>query len=109
MTRKDYVKIAEIISYNKQLRRLDQEEASRIIYSLTQDMAQMLKVDNPRFDTDKFMVTDKMQEYVDAGGEILACGTCLKIRNSGGSEMCSLTTMQDLYDLINESDKVISI
>lgn len=66
-------------------------------------------VESETIDTDKFMVTDKMQEYVDAGGEILACGTCLKIRNSGGSEMCSLTTMQDLYDLINESDKVISI
>ena len=66
-------------------------------------------VESETIDTDKFMVTDKMKEYVDAGGEILACGTCLKIRNSGGSEMCSLTTMQDLYDLINESDKVISI
>ena len=66
-------------------------------------------VESETLDTDKFMVTDKMQEYVDAGGEILACGTCLKIHNSGGSEMCSLTTMQDLYDLINESDKVISI
>lgn len=50
-----------------------------------------------------------MQEYVDAGGEILACGSCLQIRNSNGTEMCPLSTMQDLYDLINVSDKVISI
>lgn len=59
--------------------------------------------------TEKFNVTEQMQSYADAGGEILACGSCLKIRNSEGSEMCPLSTMQDLYDLINESDKVVSI
>jgi uncharacterized protein involved in oxidation of intracellular sulfur len=60
-------------------------------------------------DTEKFKVTEQMQAYVNAGGEILACGSCLKIRNSKGSEMCPLSTMQDLYDLIASSDKVISI
>ena len=60
-------------------------------------------------DTEKFKVSEQMQAYVDAGGKILACGSCLKIRNSEGSEMCPLSTMQDLYDLINDSDKVISI
>jgi uncharacterized protein involved in oxidation of intracellular sulfur len=60
-------------------------------------------------DTDTFKVTDQMREYVNAGGEIFACGTCLKIRNCEGSKMCPLSTMQDLYDLIKDSDKVISI
>lgn len=60
-------------------------------------------------DTDKFKVTEQMQSFVDNDGEILACGTCLKIRNSGGSEMCPLSTMNDLYQLIKESDKVISL
>ncbi len=60
-------------------------------------------------DTDKFKVTEQMQEFVDNGGEILACGTCLKIRNSGGTEMCPLSTMNDLYNLIKESDKLIAL
>ena len=60
-------------------------------------------------DTDKFKVREQMQEFVDNGGEMLACGTCLKIRNSEGSEMCPLSTMNDLYQLIKESDKVISL
>ena len=60
-------------------------------------------------DTEQFQVSGQMRKFVDAGGEILACGTCLKIRNSGGSEMCPLSTMKDLYDLIRESDKVVSI
>ena len=60
-------------------------------------------------DNEKFKVTEQMQSFVDSGGVILACGTCLNIRNSEGSELCPLSTMQDLYDVINESDKVVSI
>lgn len=60
-------------------------------------------------DTDKFSVTEQMRAYVNAGGQIFACGSCLKIRNSEGSEMCPLSTMQDLYNLIHESDKIISV
>ncbi len=60
-------------------------------------------------DTDKFKVTEQMQSFVNNGGEILACGTCLKIRNSEGTEMCPLSTMKDLYQLIKESDKIITL
>jgi uncharacterized protein involved in oxidation of intracellular sulfur len=66
-------------------------------------------VEAESLDNDKFKVSQQMQEFVDNGGKILACGTCLKIRNSNGSEMCPLSTMNDLYQLIKESDKVISI
>jgi len=59
-------------------------------------------------DTDKFKVTEEMQTLVDNGGEILACGSCLKIRQSGGSEMCPLSTMKDLYELITGSDRVVT-
>ncbi|HEY4581063.1 MAG TPA: DsrE family protein [Candidatus Acidoferrales bacterium] len=59
-------------------------------------------------DTDNFKVTGQMQEYVNSGGVILACGTCLKIRHSKGSELCPLSTMKDLYEIIQDSDKVIS-
>ncbi|MEK7734140.1 MAG: hypothetical protein AAB329_01700 [Pseudomonadota bacterium] len=42
------------------------------------------------------------------GGEILACGTCLKIRAKGATEMCPLSTMADLHQIIRESDKVVT-
>jgi uncharacterized protein involved in oxidation of intracellular sulfur len=58
--------------------------------------------------SEKFPVKDQMQAFVDAGGEILACGTCLKLRNSSGSELCPLSTMKDLYELIRDSDRVVS-
>ncbi len=57
---------------------------------------------------EKFNVTEHAQKFADAGGKVLACGTCLKIRSREGSEMCPLSTMKDLYDLIRESDKVVS-
>jgi uncharacterized protein involved in oxidation of intracellular sulfur len=59
--------------------------------------------------TEPFNVKQMMQSFVDAGGEILACGTCLKLRNAHGSELCPLSTMKDLYELIRDCDKVISI
>ena len=59
-------------------------------------------------DTEKFSVTEEMSLFIKSGGEILACGTCLKIRQSEGSETCPLSTMEDLYEIISESDKVVT-
>lgn len=57
---------------------------------------------------DQFSVKTQMQTFVDSGGIIMACGTCLKLRHSENTELCPLSTMQDLYDLIRDSDKVVS-
>jgi uncharacterized protein involved in oxidation of intracellular sulfur len=59
-------------------------------------------------DTDRFKVTEQMKAFVEAGGEVLACGTCLKIRQTEGSEMCPRSTMADLYGIIRDCDKVVS-
>ena len=59
--------------------------------------------------SEPFDVKQMMQVFVDAGGEILACGTCLKLRHSEGTELCPLSTMKDLHELIRDSDKVVSI
>ena len=59
-------------------------------------------------DTSKFVVTEEMRTFVDAGGEIFACGSCLKIRQSDGSEMCPLSTMRDLYEIVKECDKTVT-
>jgi uncharacterized protein involved in oxidation of intracellular sulfur len=59
-------------------------------------------------DTDKFKVTEQMRSFVDNGGKIFACGTCLKIRQSEGSELCPVSTMKDLYDIVKESDRIVT-
>jgi uncharacterized protein involved in oxidation of intracellular sulfur len=65
-------------------------------------------VESESLDTEKYKVTEQMKSYVDNGGKIFACGSCLKIRNSGGSEICPLSTMKDLYVIIKESDKIVT-
>ena len=59
--------------------------------------------------TEKYDILGQMERFTSKGGEILACGTCLKIRGSEGTELCPLSTMEDLYSLIAASDKVISL
>ena len=59
-------------------------------------------------DTDKFKVTDQMRILVNNGGKIFACGSCLKIRQSEGSEVCPVSTMRDLYEIVRGSDKVVT-
>lgn len=56
----------------------------------------------------KFDVKHMMQDFVDKGGEILTCGTCLKIRKRKSTELCPISTMQDMVDLIVKSDRVLS-
>lgn len=59
-------------------------------------------------DTDKFSVTEQLRLFVDSGGRVFACGTCLKIRESEGSEMCPFSTMKDLYEIVRESDRILT-
>ncbi len=59
-------------------------------------------------DSDRFKVTEQMRLFVEAGGKILACGTCLKIRHSEGSDLCPVSTIKDLYELIRDADKTIT-
>ncbi|MBN8216580.1 MAG: DsrE family protein [Spirochaetes bacterium] len=65
-------------------------------------------VELDRLPASKFDVRGQAESFLNDGGKILACGTCLKIRASEGSELCPLSTMKDLYELIRESDKVVS-
>ncbi len=57
---------------------------------------------------EKFNVKEQMQKFADASGKIYACGTCLKVRDSEGTELCPLSTMNDLYEIVQEADKVLT-
>ncbi len=56
----------------------------------------------------KFNVREQAQAVLAAGGQFLACGTCLKIRESKGSEICPLSTLKDMYEIVRESDKLVT-
>jgi sulfur relay (sulfurtransferase) complex TusBCD TusD component (DsrE family) len=59
-------------------------------------------------DTEQFNVTEQIHSFLNTGGQILACGTCLKIRQLESSERCPLSTMKDLYEIVKESEKIVT-
>ena len=65
-------------------------------------------VEMDQIEDERFNVRGQAEALLKAGGSILACGTCLKLRHSGGSELCPISTMKDLYRLIENSDKVLT-
>ncbi len=62
------------------------------------------QIEDPTFD-----VTGQAQKVLDAGGEFLACGACLKLRNSGGSQVCPLSTLKDHYEIVRDSDRLVAV
>ena len=66
-------------------------------------------VEAEELSNEQFNIKDQMESFITNNGEMYACGTCLKIRNSEGTELCPMSTMADLYDIIDQSDKVISL
>jgi uncharacterized protein involved in oxidation of intracellular sulfur len=65
-------------------------------------------VEYQKISTDKFNTIEQAEKLLQGGGKILACGTCIKSRNQEGSEMCPISTMKDMYEIIKESDKVVT-
>ena len=65
-------------------------------------------VEYQKISTDKFNTVDQMAKYLQAGGKVYACGTCIKSRQQESSEACPISTMKDMYDIVKESDKVVT-
>lgn len=62
------------------------------------------RIEDPRFD-----VRGQARKVLEAGGQFLACGACLKLRDSEGSEVCPLSTLKDQYEIVRDSDRLISL
>jgi sulfur relay (sulfurtransferase) complex TusBCD TusD component (DsrE family) len=65
-------------------------------------------VEAESLNSDQFKITEQMQMLTAAGGKILACGTCLKLRQTEGTELCPISTMNDLHLLVVQCDKVLT-
>lgn len=62
------------------------------------------KVDQDRFDIQK--QTDLFLQSEHA--RIIACGTCMKIRNQESTQACPMGGLEDFYTLVATSDKVLT-
>jgi len=65
-------------------------------------------VEIDRIEDPKFDVKGQAQKVLNAGGQFLACGTCLRLRKSQGSEICPLSTLKDHYEIVRDSDRVVT-
>ena len=65
-------------------------------------------VDIDKIDDAKFDVKRQASQVLEAGGQFLACGACLKLRQSEGSEICPLSTLKDQYEIVRDSDKAVT-
>ncbi len=59
-------------------------------------------------DTEQFRVSEQRQQFVGTGGKIFACGTCLKIHGLKAPTGFTESTMKDMYEIVRESDKVVT-
>ena len=65
-------------------------------------------VEYQKISNEKFNTVEQAEKLLRSGGKILACGTCIKSRNQADSEMCPVSTMKDMYEIVKESDKVVT-
>ena len=57
---------------------------------------------------EEFPVIDEINKYVESKGEIFACGTCLVSRNMKGTPICPMSSMNDLMDIVEKSDRILT-
>ncbi len=57
---------------------------------------------------EKYNVKEQVTAFLQNKGQILACETCLKSRHKEGSNICPVSTMQDLLKMVEESDKILT-
>ncbi len=59
--------------------------------------------------SEKFNIQEQATEFLKSDkAEIMACGTCLKLRKQEATNTCPMSTMKDLYALVKECDKILT-
>ena len=56
---------------------------------------------------ERYNAKEQADLFLENKGQILACGTCLSSRKKKGSNICPISTIEDLLRLVEESDKVL--
>ena len=54
-----------------------------------------------------FDVAGALEKFLNSGGNLLACGSCLELRHQAAG-VCSFSTMSQLVEMISDSDKVVT-
>ncbi len=65
-------------------------------------------VESQNISSADFDVKQMMETFSNNKGNIFACGTCLQIRKTGGSKLCPVSTLAELYAIIKQSEIVLT-
>lgn len=65
-------------------------------------------VEAEQLDTEQFAVTQMMMDFMDLGGSVLCCGSCAEKIRGMTPRICAIGGMNDMYELIADSDKVLT-
>ena len=95
---------AETVFNGLRLARYSLEQGDEVRIFLSGKGVEIDQIEDSKFD-----VKTLAQKVIDKGGQFLACGACLKLRNSDGSEVCPLSTLKDQYQIVRDSDKIVTI
>ncbi len=57
----------------------------------------------------EFKVIEQIRAFLDAGGKLYACGSCLKQHNLEPAETRPASKMDDYYDIVAESDRILCV
>jgi uncharacterized protein involved in oxidation of intracellular sulfur len=57
---------------------------------------------------EEYNAIEQANKFLTAGGKIFACGTCIKSRQQESTDLCPISTMKDLHDIVKESDRVVT-
>jgi uncharacterized protein involved in oxidation of intracellular sulfur len=64
-------------------------------------------VELEKIKTESFNVPEVLKKFINGGGNLLACGTCLELRYQEAG-VCPISTMSQLVEIIATSDKVVT-
>lgn len=58
--------------------------------------------------SERFIVKEQLQAFIDNKGELLACGTCMKNRQKEASNFCPIATLNDMLEIVEWADKLVN-
>ena len=64
-------------------------------------------VEIPSIKDTTFDIAEVMESFLNSGGKMLACGTCLELRQQE-TGVCPVSTMIELVEMISNADKVVT-
>ncbi|MCP4651330.1 MAG: DsrE family protein [PVC group bacterium] len=65
-------------------------------------------VEYQKISIEEFNTVEQAEKIIASGGKIYACGSCIKSREQEGSQLCPISAMKDMYDIVKESDKLVT-